>query len=162
MKQHLFKIWFAALLCMTWPGQSEAEIIRIRKVAPSGEKAFHSAVGVTETVRWKKQKAERRKDIRGVGRKANRKGAIIAAIVLLSIGVIVFGGLGLIYLALAFELAGDSLATIGLIMGVVGLILGLLCLSGLIKQVKKLRKINRGEAPPENIPRRPPTKTMHQ
>ncbi|MCE7926471.1 MAG: hypothetical protein DYG98_25780 [Haliscomenobacteraceae bacterium CHB4] len=163
MIPRLFKIWLVALFCISCPGKSKGEIIEIVKMEPQIKRVlFSRTASMPDTGHWLKPEIKKQKSVRAKGRKANRKGATIFVIVLLSIGAIIFAGIGLIYLALAFELAGDSLATIGLILGIAGLTLGVLCVVGLFKQVRKLKKLNRGETLEENKSNRPPTKKMNQ
>ena len=161
MKQPFIKTMLIVQICLACAGNAGSEILRSVKVESREAWQVDSNAGITKKIQ--KQKTGRRKGIVLKGLKDNNKGYIILAIVVLSICAIIFGGIGLIFLVGAFEYIGDGLAFIYFLFAAGGLSLALLCLKGIIKRFKYLRKSKYGEERPmENMPRRPPTKKTNQ
>ena len=157
MKQPFIKTLLIVQICLASAANAGSEILRPVKFENREVWRSDSEASITKTIQ--KQKSDRRK--RGIWKhmKENSRDLIIFTIVLLSIGAIIFGGIGLISLIGTLEYLGDSLAFIYFLYAVAGLSLGLLCLIGIIKQIKKLKK---GERPMENLPHRPPTQKTNQ
>jgi len=70
---------------------------------------------------------------------------IITSIVLLSIGVVIFGGFGLIFLSLILD-AGSTFGIV-IVFAFIGLLMSFICLRGIVRRIKKLKKLKEEIAP---------------
>ena len=164
MRQHLFKLFLLSLLCAAWSGRVGAETLGLTVVSES-----HAAPSAREntkaetSTKWRKQKANPDKLLLQKWKGKNgRKGWLILAIVLLSIGIIGFGMLGFVSLVVAIELIGDGVAIIIGIFALGGLGLSAAFIIFLIRTVKKLRRLKHGEPLPQDQPHRAPSKKANQ
>lgn len=168
MKNQLFIFLLFGLLAAVWPGTVNAEILRPATANPDltvFEKYFSSCpaeqlVKSKKATKWKeiKHKILRLLFQKWRGEDGERDWLIVA-IVLLSIGVFIFGLYGLT--ALIFSIVfwdASTRAVLFVLLALAMLALAALCLVGINKNAKKLRKLKYSETPPKELPKRPPSK----
>ena len=98
-------------------------------------------------------------------RATDNRGGKIAAIVLLALGVMLFGLFGFTILAVAIEswyFWGTAFALILVLVSLASLTLAILCVSGIIKTGRKLHRMKTGEPlQDEKYSPRPPSKKLN-
>ena len=162
---------FFALCCAVWPGNVQAEILRpatvneevttfekcsnlrragkeLAATRPIGDEKQGIRAGGLFLQKWKAWGGER--------------SWLIVAVVLLSILAFIltmYGGFGLVVFVIIAAFGGGGEG--GILLLCFGLLLlAALCMFGIGKIAKKLRRLKQEKTPQEELPRRPPSRKM--
>ena len=171
MKNRLVTMLFFVLCCAVWPGNVQAEILR-----PAAKNQELMTFKKRSNLPWagkdtaaKSHTAYKRRGIqagqlnlqkwKGEG---GERGWLIVAVVLLSMlafTLTMYGGFGLVVFVIVAAFGGGGEG--GILLLCFGLLLlAALCMFGIGKIAKKLRRLKQEKTPQEELPRRPPSRKM--
>lgn len=171
MKNRFVQMLFLALFSVTWPGSIHAEILHL--AAKDQERTTFEkcstfrragkALAATRPIGYKKHGiGARRLFLQEWKAWGGERSWLILAIVLLSILAFIltmYGGFGLVVLVIVAAFGGGSEG--GILLLCLGLLLlAALCMFGIGKIAKRLRRLKQEKTPQEELPRRPPSRKM--
>ena len=155
---------------MAWPGCVHAEVIyaQTTKQAVIYEQKLHASFakqnpGVADLKTWRNHKIKLIKQLfqKWKGPGGGRTLLIIGSI-LLYIGFVLFMlyGLAILFLLAYF---GEAESVLGFVLlALLFFALAVLCIVGLIRNNRKLKRLRYGEPKTENFPPRPPSKKLNE
>jgi len=142
MKEILVKLFLALIFLGSMSNECYATIA-LHQNALSETSIRNVDVGNKKEHTQKVQSCNDRKDL--FKHLTPTRKQIIASIVLLSIGAVIFGGFGLIFLSLILD-AGSTLGVV-IVFAFIGLLMSFICLRGIVRRIKKLKKLKEEIAP---------------